>query len=57
MGRGRKPRRLGKGNLILPSIRRLRPFLGGSNFEFQYFGGLQKDEYFLGGWGGGWDGV
>ena len=29
-------------------IRRLRSFFGVQNFEFQYFLGFQKNEYFLG---------
>ena len=37
----------GGGTLIFSYIHRLRSFLG-SNFEFQYFLGFQKNEYFLG---------
>ena len=37
------------GSLIFTYIRRLRPFLGAQNFEYQYFvGGFQKNEYVLG---------
>ena len=45
------------GTPIFSFIRRLRPscffvffffFGGGSTFEFQYFGGFQKNEYVLG---------
>ena len=32
--------------LIFSYIRRLGPFLLGSNFEFQYFWGFQRNEYF-----------
>ena len=39
---------LGGDTLIFSYIRRLRPFLGVPNFEFQYFWGFQKNEYFLG---------
>ena len=57
---GVSPGGLGEGIQILPYIRRLGPFLGGSNFEFQYFGGFQKDDFFF--WGGGegcrgWGGI
>ena len=38
--------------MILPYKHRLWPFLGGSNFEFQYFLGFQKYEYFWGMGGG-----
>ena len=42
----------GGGTLIFSYIGRLGSFFwgggGGQNFEFQYFGGFQKDEYFLG---------
>ena len=34
------------GTQIFSYICRLRPFLGVQNFEFQYFGGFQKNEYF-----------
>ena len=36
------------GTLIFSYIRRLGPFFGGQNFEFQYFLGFQKNEYFFG---------
>ena len=43
---------MGDGTLILPYIRRLRPFLGVQILNFIIFGGCQKDEYFCGlGWG------
>ena len=38
----------GGGTLIFSHIRRLGPFLGVQNSEFQYFLGFQKNEYFLG---------
>ena len=39
-------RRGGGGILIFSCIRRLVLFLWVQNFEFQYFGGFQKTEYF-----------
>ena len=36
-----------KWGLIFSYIHRLGPFLGVQDFEFQYFGGFQKNEYFL----------
>ena len=39
----------GGGTLIFSYIRRLWPFLGVQNFEFQYFGGFSKKKN----WGGG----
>ena len=36
------------GTLIFSYIRRLGSFLGVQNFEFHYFLGFQKNEYFLG---------
>ena len=36
------------GTLIFSYIRRLGPFFGVQNFEFQYFRGFQKNEYFWG---------
>ena len=54
-GRGRKPRGFGEGSLLFPYIRRLKPILGGSNFEFQYFGfffrKINTFFFFLGGGG------
>ena len=44
------------GSLIFSYIRRLRPFLGVQNFEFNIFGGFQKNEDFVDiflFWGGG----
>ena len=38
----------GGGTLIFSYIRRLGSFFGVQNFEFQYFWGFQKNEYFLG---------
>ena len=39
----------GGGTLIFSYIRRLGPFLGAQNLEFQYFFfGFHKNEYFLG---------
>ena len=38
----------GGGTLIVSYIRRLRSFLRFQIFEFQYFWGFQKNEYFLG---------
>ena len=32
--------------MIFSYIRRLGPFLGAQNFEFQYFGGFQKMNIF-----------
>ena len=34
--------------LIFSYIHRLGPFFWVQNFEFQYFGGLQKNEYLYG---------
>ena len=39
----------GGGTLIFSYIRRLGSFYGVQNFEFLYFGGFQRNEYFLGG--------
>ena len=36
----------GGGTLIFLYIRRLGPFFGVQNFELQYFGDFQKNEYF-----------
>ena len=36
------------GTLIFSYIRRLGPFFGGLIFEFQYFLGFKKNEYFFG---------
>ena len=38
----------GGGTLIFSCIRRLGPFFWGQIFEFQYFLGFQKNEYFFG---------
>ena len=38
----------GGGSLIFSHIRRLGPFFGVQNSEFQYFLGFQKNEYFFG---------
>ena len=38
----------GGGTLIFSYICKLGSFFGGQIFEFQYFGGFQKNEYFLG---------
>ena len=38
----------GEGILIFSYIRRLGPFFGVQNFEFQYFWGFQKNDYFWG---------
>ena len=38
----------GGGTLIFSHIHRLELFFGVQNSEFQYFGGFQKNEYFLG---------
>ena len=38
----------GGGTLIFSHIRRLGPFFLVQNSEFQFFGGFQKNEYFLG---------
>ena len=37
------------GTLLFSHIRRLGLFFWVQNSEFQYFGGFQKNEYFLGG--------
>ena len=43
------PREGGGGNLIFSYIRRLWPFFGVQNFEFQYFWRVfRKNDYFLG---------
>ena len=39
---------IGGGAEIFIYIRRLGPFLGVQNLEFQYFGGFQKYHYFWG---------
>ena len=36
------------GTLIFSYIRRLGPFFGGQNFEFQYFFGFSEKKYFFG---------
>ena len=38
----------GRGSLIISYIRRLGLFFGVQNFEFQYFLGFQKTEFFWG---------
>ena len=38
----------GGGGTLLSYISRLRLFFGVQNFEFKYFWGFQKNEYFLG---------
>ena len=38
----------GGGTLIFSCIRRLGPFLGIQNLQFQYFWGFQKNKYFWG---------
>ena len=38
----------GGGSLIFSYIRRLGSFFGVQNFDFYYFGGFQKNEYFWG---------
>ena len=38
----------GGGTLIFSHMRRLGPFFGVQNSEFQYFLGFQKNDYFLG---------
>ena len=43
-----KPQGLGGGTLIFSYIRRLGPFWGVQNFDFQYFGGFSEPEIFLG---------
>ena len=42
-----------EGTLIFPYIRRLVSLFGVQNFEFQYFWGFQKNEYFFFFFGGG----
>ena len=38
----------GGGTLIFSYISRLGSFFGAQNFEFQFLGGFQKNEYFFG---------
>ena len=38
----------GGGTLIFSYIHRVGSFLGVQNFEYHYFWGFQKNEYFLG---------
>ena len=47
-GKGSGPAGGGGGTLISSYIRRLGSFFGVQNFEFHYFLGFQKNEYFLG---------
>ena len=53
----RNPGGGGGGTLMFTYIRRLGPFFGVQNFEFQYFWGFSEKfgYFFLGGGGGGYE--